>query len=105
MAEHDADTVRDVIEDLRNAKRDHGDALDEARSAEWDAIVEKLERAVQLLDPGRPSDVDRIGGRRLVNEAEGELRVRFGQLAALNNEALRHAALKAAQRLDGLVGT
>ena len=105
MAEHDADTVRDVIEDLRSAKRYHGDALDEGRSAEWDAIVEKLEGAVELLDPGRPSDVDRKGGMRLVNEAEGELRVRFGQLAAWNNEELRHAALKAAQRLYGLIGT
>lgn len=104
MAEHDADTVRDVIAQLEEAKRHYGDALDEERSAEWDAIVANLKRAVELLDPGRPGDVDRRSGVQLVNEASAELRVKFGQIGAWNNDALRLAALDAHRRLDGLIG-
>jgi hypothetical protein len=104
MAEHDADTVRDVVAQLEEAKRHHGDALDKGRSADWGAILEKLKTAVELLDPGRPSDVDRRAGVQLVNEASAELRVHFGQIGSWNNDALRLAALDAHRRLDGLIG-
>ena len=96
--------MRDVIAQLEETKRHYGDALDEGRSAEWDAIVANLQRAVQLLDPGCPGDVDRRNGVQLVNEASAELRVKFGQIGAWNNETLRLAALDAHRRLDGLIG-
>jgi hypothetical protein len=105
VADDDADTVRDVADFLGEAKRIHGDALVVNQMEEWDALVAKLRRAAELIDPSHPGDADRRKGRELVNEAASELRIDFGQIGPWGNEELRLAALDASRRLDGLIGT
>jgi hypothetical protein len=106
MAEHDADIVRAVIEDLEKAKLDHGQGLDVNAAAEWDARVGKLKRAVELLDPGRPSDVDRSAGVKLVNEVSADLHASYDCVGNWGTtEELRAAGMKAHNDLGRLIGT
>jgi hypothetical protein len=105
VAEHDADIVRGVIEDLERAKAEHGSGLDTNAAAEWDARVEKLRRAVVLLDPGRESDVDRRSGTELANEVASELHASFDRIGGWMDERLRAAAVQAHRDLGRLIGT
>jgi hypothetical protein len=88
--------IREVVANLREASSGEG------LRSNLEQVISTLEQAADLYDPDRAGGPDRTRGFQLVNQAEGELRVKLGRVQPppFASTGLMYAALDAARRLD-----
>ena len=95
MTDNRTVSVLNVLESLRKARIDYGEALSVEEHGDWEGVIARLEEAAVAFETGRTGTA-----KRLVGTSEAELRVRFGRRGGSEDDAIRLAALGAARNLD-----